>query len=610
VLYVSITIYWRQREMYPLNGDEPHYLIVAQALNSGPALDLAPLYDAARDAGLHSERHTVVRGRALYTHHGLGVPFIIALPSRLWGANGAKLALCCLSGLLVSTFYLVFHAATGSRGWSFAAFLIMAASLPNTMAAGQLYPDLLSGLFRVYLLYLLARGWESARQWPSLLGFALACGLLPWLHHRHWPVAALFTLAFALRLFLALRQGRVAGSAPGADRWLLRPAWLLPPLALTLVLQLLQIGYSLWLFGSITGVGTPRVQGAYTAMILLGLHLDQFHGLFFQNPLLFLGLPGLAIFARRTPPLFALWVAVYVLSWLPIGLAPVGYGNSFAGRYQWDFAPLWVFPLAHFMAWLLRQRGGRILAALVLASASLLQLGYAWRWLTGTVGLFTPWGRPPWAIATFWLELRWHLPWFGTSSQLVDYWPNVSWLVLTILLALGGLRLGADHKGSGLSLALLLPGIALVSVPQPASFPPLDYPGSALFKTTGRDDGQRRLARHGEHAAGALAFGPYVDLPPGCYDVALHYRAAYQREDDTARWDWASQSGATVLAGGLLPAGAEGATLRRQLRVPARKVLSRFEVRVWYPGRGDVSVDRLTITPSPRCRAETPAAAR
>src|SRR5262249_3834614 len=271
--------------------------------------------------------------------------------------------------------------------------------------------DLIAGLLGLYLLYHIARGFPVGdRRWPRLLCLAVAAGALPWLHHRHLPVAATFDAAFLVRfLYDSGAEGRAAWSS--ARSRALRSAHLVVLVGVMLALQMLELAYTLWLVGPLVYPAPPHFLGWYSIMIALGLHLDQFHGIFFQNPLFFAALAGLPIFIRRTPRLFALWVLIYALSVAPVTMHPSGYGGwAFAGRYDWDFAPVAIFPLGHFMAWLLQRRaGGPVLAAL-LAAALAVQAQFASRWVLSDGVLIQDTSRPLWALDGFYGDLYGVLP--------------------------------------------------------------------------------------------------------------------------------------------------------------------------------------------------------
>ncbi len=601
LFYLLITAFWLHRDMSPLVGDEPTYLLLGDVLTTERALNLEPAYRSP--TAIASPMNTVRKGDAVYSHHGLGLPLLVGMPYRLRGVVGAKAALCCLAGLLVTVFYCVLRVQTGSRGWAVAGFLAVATSLPFTMAAGQIYPDLLAGLILVYLFYLITRGFRDRRQWPSLLGFALACGFLPWLHHRHLPVAVLFDLAFAWRLLFATSEAGGPSAAPWRDRLRLGSRRLLVPLAVMLLLQALELVYTIWLFGSPFGVNVTRAFNLYTAMMFLGLHLDQFNGLFFQDPLFLLGLAGLALFVRARPRSAALWAAVYLLSILPICVNSIGYGGAaFPGRYQWDFAGMWIFPFAYLMDWMLRRRGGEVALAVVLTASACLQLFYAHQWIPGTVKLISEASKPVWAISTFYGTLRWQLPWFGSPWEAFLYWPNLAWTMVAASVVVVGLLLAKDETRTS-AWAVLLPAALLVTIPQQPVLSTMTFPTVMLPKATGRDVGIRRIANEGEDAAGALSTGPVVDLPSGCYDVALRYQSSIVSDEDASSWDWTGAGGGIVLAQGRLPPAPTGASLQRQLLIPAGARVLAFEFRAWYSGKGTLSVDGVTIKPRSRCGA-------
>jgi hypothetical protein len=592
LFFVAVVLFWQWNGSYPPSGDEPHYLLLARALGDG-RLDLRPYYAAAA-TNMHSELHTVSRGGALYSHHGPGVALLIALPYRFGGVPGVRLALCCLAGFLTTAIYRIVRRTTGSPGWSAAGFVVVAAGLPFPMAAGQIYPDLLVGLILVNLLDLLHRGWDARGQWPSRIGYALGCGVLPWLHHRHFPVALLFLLAFIVRL----RQSRnEAGPGAGsADRW-----GVFVPVGLSLLLQGAEWIYSYWLFGSWSGVGSPQLLGTYSLLILAGMHLDQFHGLFLQNPFLLLGLVGLIPFARHAPRFFVFWTTVYAAAALPIALSDAaGYGgSSFPGRYQWDFVTLWSLPLAHFLSWLLKSGGRRWLACLLIAGLGA-QLGFSRAWLMGGVPLIDSLRWPAWAAGSFAPAWRWHLPWFENRLAMLHFWPNLSWTLFAFSLLALGVWISKPRRHPLRGFLLAAPSLLCIAVAQPPNartLRALRYPGASLLGQTGQEEGSRRVARQGRDGPGALVYGPYLALPPGTYEVSLTYEAVATTVDRPATWDWTSHAGSRVLASGVLAEASQPSALQRELVVPPGPYLRQFEVRVWYAASGAVAVDSVTIKP-------------
>src|SRR5215475_5244995 len=52
IAYLAIAIFWLERGMNVITGDEPHYLVVAHALVYNHSLDLRPVYGRGPWAGL------------------------------------------------------------------------------------------------------------------------------------------------------------------------------------------------------------------------------------------------------------------------------------------------------------------------------------------------------------------------------------------------------------------------------------------------------------------------------------------------------------------------------------------------------------------------------
>src|SRR5262249_29587656 len=147
--------------------------------------------------------HVGPMGSALVTMHGLGLPLLVAVPYRLGfalgigGVLGAKLGLCVLTALLVARFPLILMRIAGDRNWSLAIAAVLALSLPYTMAAGQIYPDLLTGLLCTWLVEDLAIGFANgATPAGRVVRCAAMIGALPWMQHRHIVTAAVFGVAF------------------------------------------------------------------------------------------------------------------------------------------------------------------------------------------------------------------------------------------------------------------------------------------------------------------------------------------------------------------------------------------------------------------------------
>jgi hypothetical protein len=363
-------------------------------------------------------------------------------------------------------------------------------------------------------------------------------------------------------------------------------------LAVAVGLQLLALVVVLVLVPTLSYL-QPHFAGRYAAMIALGVHLDQFHGLFFQNPLLFAGLAGLPLFARQSPPLFALWALVYIAMLAPLCVYQFAYGGwSFAGRYGWDLAPLWIVPLGYCVRWLLQRRGGRPVLAAVLTAAAAVQVVFALEWIPTDGFLIQEMSRRPvWALDGFYRNLRGALPLFADPRDMLVYPPNWVWVWLTVLVV-ALCELWPKHRAllAGVWAATGL-AVAIVFV-LPRTERPFEIPGVLLAKSTGRDDGSARVAGEGLDAAGHLIASPHTWLRAGCYEVTLFYEASYPSAADSAVWE---STGWTMLERGELPAAGPGSVFRHRLWVRPGERVANYQFRVWFSGAGQLRIEQLVI---------------
>jgi hypothetical protein len=601
--YAAIGAYGLERQVYPITGDEPHYLVAAHALAYHGSLDVRPIYGHGVFAalGVPKAPHVAAVGEALISGHGLALPLLLALPYRIGGVLGAKLALCALVALLVSRFAPILMRWSGAPRWSLAVAIVLALSLPYTMAAGAVYPDLLVGLLSLWLLDDLMTGFASspAPRW-RMLRYGMMSGLLPWLHQRHIAVAAIFATALVLRARTeGERPGRrrpLAARPPGPPTWIALLAFfalVAPNLVFARVLSAAQLT-----------ANQPHPPDWDSATILLGMHLDQLHGLFLQNPLLFAALIGLPRFARARPAMSLLWGVVYLALLLPVTVFRLGYGGwTLAGRYQWDVAPLWVYPLGAFVGWLLVWRRGRVVLATLLGGALWAQAAFAARWLT-VYEYMLPKTQVLWGRNSLYGGLRDFLPCFSSPQQMFAHRPNWVWLGLALLCVLLGVAWRHGRRATvaaGAAMAAAAAGAVLAWRPV---YEPIGYPPAQLAGEVGRPDGGARLAREGLDAPGVMLKGPYLSLRAGCYATTLAYEAGDDGGEpsswmltafDPAPWR------VRRLAGGPLPAAGAGGRLRETLAVPAGSDLQGFEFRLLFSGRGWVRVHGLTIEAGTQC---------
>jgi hypothetical protein len=320
-----------------LNGDEPHYLIIADSVASDRDLNLQNNYlrdfDTRRIYGLVAPHvYNVRRGWMPYHMPGLGI--LLALPFAVAGVMGARLALIALAGVLPWTLvtWLDRDGAGGAAAWLTIGLTI---SLPMLFGAIEIYPDFPAGIVVTALAIWLYRRSTDHAPGMAWAAFWLTVGVLPWLHVKYLAATVLFV---ASGLVVASRIGRRGGD------W--RPVWM-TPLVLFGVTTLAM--FQIWAYE--TPLGTRGFRELTTspsrgAELFLGLHLDQSQGMFVQHPFLLAGVAALPVFVRLRMRFAVFWIALYLSLVLPDALELARYGGGGpVGRFGWSAAWLWSIPL-------------------------------------------------------------------------------------------------------------------------------------------------------------------------------------------------------------------------------------------------------------------------
>ncbi len=123
------------------------------------------------------------------------------------------------------------------------------------------------------------------------------------------------------------------------------------------------------------------------------------------------------------------------------------------------------------------------------------------------------------------------------------------------------------------------------------SFRDAGFTGNEIPGNTGRPVGSSKLAEEGKDASGIFLYGPYLSVPYGIYRIELEY-------DSTQRlnWDIAYENGTEVLAGGALNTGKDKIM---KIDFPVRKKIRDLEFRLYYGGKGNVTVHKIVFKKSP-----------
>lgn len=623
---MCLTMLWacylyRENKM-PLTGDEPHYLLIADSISRDGDLNVRNNYEDDA-AGLGKERilqvadwkqhlggHLQQRGGVLYSKHEAGLGLLVALPFALYGSAGAKFTMVFLLGLTPFLFFWVARRIVGHSGWALLIVLTMSIGLPCSLASIHIYADMLAGLLILVAAECIYREWKagpSERSVGRILLMVFALFLLPWLKVAYvLPVGICVAVALAVQLTKGMSRESVKYACLSA----------IPALSILLFFFYLK---SLFGYFSHPNMGTTRI-GLLALNSLLRLHVDVCHGIFFQQPLLLLGVIGFTSLLRRDWR-FGLFLLLLYGSLIGPNATVIGGCTGFCpmGRYTWSTYPLWIYPVCTLFV-TLRPGGRRLFGGLCLAAAGP-QVLRALTWVPQPVMTYHPLCVP--AVFSRYTD---YLPDFQMQQPNVIQPPLPPaplatligvWLGLIVLLALWGLVWERPSRR-------LFSGVLVVYALLGASW--MYASAHTLRKEVWEaEDGymqetyvsvescnvldsaaSKGKARHcaPEDAQGrpfCLVFGPYANLPAGnTYRVDFYLKIGKARPNEVV-------ATLDVTDGTIASEQASRVVLAKEFAQPlvyqvfsgtfaVSRPLNMVQYRVHWSGKAELWVDRIEVS--------------
>ncbi len=286
-------------------GDEPHYLVISQALHLYGSLDVQQVYDH-RDywsyypLPLDPHISPGPDGQPLPLH-SIGGPVLWLLPFALWGRAGVVAFMTAVSLAIVANVYWLVRALEVRQRIAVGVAVAFGLGTPVLMYASLTFVEPLGALACVYALRVLHARELRPR---DLLVVSAALGALPWVHSRFLLFPPI------LGAFLLVRVWR-EGRSPARLSCLLAPA-------AVLVVGLLVYDALVW---HSVGLAPNQVNAGavpFTAdprRALVGIVLDQEVGVVPNFPVLLFALPGVLLAGRRT---LTLHVAALVVPYVAV----------------------------------------------------------------------------------------------------------------------------------------------------------------------------------------------------------------------------------------------------------------------------------------------------
>lgn len=349
-------------KVYEVTGDEPHYLLVAHSLaydgdfnltNNFQARDYEAFYSYELSPETDHQAIDFLGNGVLLSKHDMGLPLLIAPFYRVAGRWGVLVFQSFVTALTMTLCGKWVYAHTHSWTISLLTCLGIGWCIPTLAFSTQIYPEVEAALLVLWGLNQLDQTVHPRATGWRLVGVSTVIGLLPWLSIKY---AAISIVLVASGVFLLHRSS-------GHNR-LRSVAHLITP---ALLLGLLWTYVRIRFYGTLSPVAQYtglQFELAHIDQRILGLFLDQEHGLLPYSPIYTLVPFGLAIMWRAgrraiTASIGMTFLAFFgLIAWwhcwwggwcfparflatvLPILALPIGYVYKAVFRLRWALVPM------------------------------------------------------------------------------------------------------------------------------------------------------------------------------------------------------------------------------------------------------------------------------
>ena len=580
---LAALLIWNARGLYGLSGDEPHYLVISDALWSFRSFDVSAAYLkealipqfyslglAPSGVSLGSDwswGHVVESSNGVFSWHGVLVGWFLAVPLGLFGILGAKIAMIALGAGFAWVVYLLSGQILTSVRLRLAVSLVLVLTYPLLLASNQIFPDLPAGGLALLGLYWLIWEVKGAKARPVVtFVIAFLVALLPWVGIKYAPIAAVILIAL-----LIVSKSKVSVVLAGA------------------VSAALLMAFQWYAYDSPFGAFAEGVveYGPEFWLRLSGLVLDQNQGFLFYSPLLWLGLLGIVPLFRFSRLVGVVWLVSVLLFLIPSAAHPGSYGGgSFVGRYGWGAALLFFVPTMFVLAslsrrWLIGVLGGSLVFSAWIFVTQVF-IGGSYPGGPVALDLYTK-ATDTWleSYSIFFFPLQKLFPAFYDPAWAWTYSVNWVWAAALIgVIAISFFSLTARVLAivAGVFAAVVvLAGV--VSVP-----------------------GDQRVVVEQNISAevsGVVSGGPTWNMREGDYTWSVDYRwVGDESLGVVGKWELLETAGGTPVAAGELPATTGDVSSISQV-IPFRSFQPRgFTLRVSWYGEGTFEVVSTSVSRS------------
>lgn len=373
---LGVSLFARIYANQPLEGDQPHYVIMANSLNRQGDLNLKDDYDKKlyrsllriEDIDAHINFGLVdSKSEKWYSIHSPGLGIIIAPILKAAGLKGVLVFMILIGATLCMLVYYWSWRLTKSRRASLLASGTLVLSVMYLNLVGYIFVDIPIAVILLALLIGLQITQDKPNQWMYAIIGALAA-INVWVHVKTG-------LMMGTVILLALYQ--IYSSGRPSRQKAVNAASLLIPFGIIFLLLCYQVHrwFGVWLPNQIYK-GNDQMFQLSPITSISAIFFDSFKGIFTPNPAFLLIFSGIPIWWRLHKNSL-IWVAAVTLPSFLIQSTFNDWagGWSPAGRYQIELIPLYV-PAIAFTLIYMRSRLSRAVQVLLIGANVLLALTY------------------------------------------------------------------------------------------------------------------------------------------------------------------------------------------------------------------------------------------
>ncbi len=615
ILFNAFAIFiWQNVYKTSITGDEPHYIVMADSISTYHTFEqtqaysnefkerkiFPPGFSSTEPIPNRNYAHAIAGSNGLYNVHNIGLPLIIAPVYKFFGITGVKIFMIFLSSLSILLLWKFLSLFTTNIFEK--AIIIFSAffAFPFLIAANQIYSDLQSGIISLLsIVWVIYRNNFHAKQrlkYDFLILMIIA--YQPWLQIKFFAPALLSTIAIILSSFYnekSIKKGML----------------LLLPLIMSISLLML---YNHYAFSNPFGpYSSGSMEISLTSfMVLLGLHLDQFQGIFLQNPIMFIGLLFLIPFIQWNWKVGVLTLFLYLSFIVPNAMHPNWYGgSSYAGRFAWASAVIFMIPTIFGLSKLFKLN--KYIFIFIILISMLLQSYFVFQLSLGNLSLYSTYYNPEniflKSIETFYSPLQTYFPSFFNVEWAFQYTTNYLYILLFLSIIYLGSFYNTLKKNDFLKvlkvffitwiiLIVLISSLSSFIPPTKPAFKSKNFTGRLLPSQSGKQKGNYIVAQSGT-SPGFITYGPYIELPEGSYSFDISYISSENNTTTVGTWDTGlalPKEFKQLKKGYLLGTNDKDGHIIQTFVIPKEHSNQKVEIRNFYNGTGNLTIKSLTIT--------------